>query len=902
MTEPAQDSKARTEPAREEVRQGTRRAGAHQGLRPPAARTGAGSGESPAASLQRAAGNRAVTELLAGGGQPLAPAVRHDFEERFGTDFSGVRVHDTPRAADIAKELSAKAFAVGGHIAFGMGRFAPDTTDGKQLLAHELAHVLQQSRGGPPPSADATGELEQSAQAASRAAIGNDAGPVAVSGASGVGVACADDELKPPSLKRPGASRRSTRVAPSEQSFADAEFDAILHDVRNSDLGHRLEASKRRTDAPLPEDTTRTRAQVNAAAHAAARRNPPPGRVPGAQIQHQTKTLDVTRNLPPGMNPLDVNVINENTLWLQSRRNLPSTVLHVDPKGGGTRFHVDDVPRGRVGDAGAPGEQLDLFKPSAGPRAPDYNTEHKFMDNYLIPAAARQIAESRRKAGLPPLDPRMLAIAAGEQTRWMATGDPGTTRSGEVVDIAGRASARPAAPQQKAVSPPSAQLELPFGAAPAAPVPEAGVLPVTPPVPRQAPDAAPQASGTGKPVPGMPETIPGTPQAPVQEHPAAKPVPAPEERPKSPEQTERTPGGGLLHAGTQAANEGAALVRGYDTYDEARKHGASAPEAALKAGKTYLENNNLVMSTLANYRAKRQDGQDPIEAALSTGGETLGGFLVPGKGVDQAINAGANLAGAVDDHLKRGDANAAAHDDKANLRTGADFAAGLTPSRMFSGLMGGGLRSYWDIGKAIGGDTKGVDKFADDAVKGKVAMVVQPWAMAADFLGNLGSHEGAGKALEKTVQKSKGSTLEKVGSASGDALFHLGQSDAAKSGKYGGSVQGISMLLSATSDHIAGKSWEQAFEKAAEPGKDSFLAKVGSKGGDLAWAAHEKIAEVADQDVPKMKAAVEEKLDEAKTAVADFKTEAKARVSEVKEAAADRWQKLKQGAASYLPW
>jgi hypothetical protein len=233
-----------------------------------------------------------------------------------------------------------------------------------------------------------------------------------------------------PSAPAPGAEATAAssavppgRTAASEESFGDAEFDALLRDARNSEFGYRLEAGKRRSPAPLGEDTTRTRAQVDEAAHAAARRNPPAGQVPGAQIQHPTKTLDVTRNLPAGMNPLDVNTTNENTMWLQSRKNLPSTLLHVDPQGGGTRIYVDDIPRGRTGDAGMPGEQLDLFKPSnefdpaGNPGQKLFQTEHKFADNYHIPEVSEQIARSRRDAGLPPLDPRMQAIAAGEQQR-----------------------------------------------------------------------------------------------------------------------------------------------------------------------------------------------------------------------------------------------------------------------------------------------------------------------------------------------------------------------------------------------------------------------------------------------------------------------------------------------------
>ena len=96
-------------------------------------------------ALQQSAGNAAVSGLLSGGeGAPMPPALRRDMEQRFGHDFSAVRLHDDPRAADLAASLSAKAFTVGPHIAFSRGRFAPDTRDGKRLLSHELAHVVQQ--------------------------------------------------------------------------------------------------------------------------------------------------------------------------------------------------------------------------------------------------------------------------------------------------------------------------------------------------------------------------------------------------------------------------------------------------------------------------------------------------------------------------------------------------------------------------------------------------------------------------------------------------------------------------------------------------------------------------------------------------------------------------------------
>jgi len=68
-------------------------------------------------------------------------------EPRFEHDFSRVRVHADPLAAKSARDVDAHAYTVGHHVVFGAGRFAPRTDEGQQLLAHELAHVAEQSRG-----------------------------------------------------------------------------------------------------------------------------------------------------------------------------------------------------------------------------------------------------------------------------------------------------------------------------------------------------------------------------------------------------------------------------------------------------------------------------------------------------------------------------------------------------------------------------------------------------------------------------------------------------------------------------------------------------------------------------------------------------------------------------------
>ena len=86
-----------------------------------------------------------VDRVLASSGRPLDPALQQDMGQRFGHDFSRVRVHSGSDAEQSARDVSANAYTVGRDIVFGAGRFAPETHEGRRLIAHELTHVVQQS-------------------------------------------------------------------------------------------------------------------------------------------------------------------------------------------------------------------------------------------------------------------------------------------------------------------------------------------------------------------------------------------------------------------------------------------------------------------------------------------------------------------------------------------------------------------------------------------------------------------------------------------------------------------------------------------------------------------------------------------------------------------------------------
>jgi hypothetical protein len=101
-----------------------------------------GKGEAPGAEIEgdTAAGIRAIR----GQGAPLPPSERSFFQLRFGHDFSRVRIHAGHRAAGLARTLGARAFTVGQDIVFGEGEYAPRSPVGRQVLAHELVHTVQQ--------------------------------------------------------------------------------------------------------------------------------------------------------------------------------------------------------------------------------------------------------------------------------------------------------------------------------------------------------------------------------------------------------------------------------------------------------------------------------------------------------------------------------------------------------------------------------------------------------------------------------------------------------------------------------------------------------------------------------------------------------------------------------------
>lgn len=144
-------------------------------------------------------------------GRPLEAETRAPYEAAFNRSFADVRIHDGAQAHDTARALDARAFTQGSDIAFGAGQFRPETPEGRGLLAHELAHVVQQGQGprtaplgALSPGQDARLESEANAAAAAFAAGG------AIPALS----------LCPPALQRNPATSPSPPAAPAPATTA----------------------------------------------------------------------------------------------------------------------------------------------------------------------------------------------------------------------------------------------------------------------------------------------------------------------------------------------------------------------------------------------------------------------------------------------------------------------------------------------------------------------------------------------------------------------------------------------------------------------------------------------------------------------------------------------------------
>jgi Domain of unknown function (DUF4157) len=163
-----------------------------------------------------------VHEVLASPGQLLDPATSTFMEPRFGRDFGHIRVHTDEKAWDSARAVNALAYTAGHHLVFGAGQYSPATASGRRLLAHELAHSIQQGSAPEPlpqPVGAARNAPEHRADEAANGIIKNDLLPSSgntVSTAATGGTTLLQrqaPDIVPPPLEVPPIYVRTTQIA-----------------------------------------------------------------------------------------------------------------------------------------------------------------------------------------------------------------------------------------------------------------------------------------------------------------------------------------------------------------------------------------------------------------------------------------------------------------------------------------------------------------------------------------------------------------------------------------------------------------------------------------------------------------------------------------------------------------
>lgn len=166
-----------------------------------------------------------VHNVLRTPGRPLDAGTRAFMEPRFGHDFSQVRVHTDAGAAESASAVNARAYTVGRHIVFGANEYARGTVESQQLIAHELAHVVQHgpSFGGKAVRVSSSSENaeREATLAASAAVLGNAPSRLGVVG----GLVLQRQEERPASV--PSGARRGVGATPTRAPAAPGGGSAL---------------------------------------------------------------------------------------------------------------------------------------------------------------------------------------------------------------------------------------------------------------------------------------------------------------------------------------------------------------------------------------------------------------------------------------------------------------------------------------------------------------------------------------------------------------------------------------------------------------------------------------------------------------------------------------------------
>jgi Domain of unknown function (DUF4157) len=203
------------------------------------------------AAAVRALGSDAASPETRDPGMPLGPGVRAQAERAYGTDLSGVRVHSGPAAREAAHAVGARAYTVGEHVVLG--------AQGDRSLMHELAHVVQQRLGGPPPAAGTGAAHEHAAAHAATAALSGAAG-VAVGPGTGVGLARAPEDEEPEdpeeTPEEEGPAKQSAGETPARVFVGPGHGSRVRSGYKRSPMPEVIKTSRMTPRPPLTTPLT----------------------------------------------------------------------------------------------------------------------------------------------------------------------------------------------------------------------------------------------------------------------------------------------------------------------------------------------------------------------------------------------------------------------------------------------------------------------------------------------------------------------------------------------------------------------------------------------------------------------------------------------------------------------
>ena len=215
-----------------------------------------------------------VHEVLDAPGEQLDDATRDEMESRFGYDFGSVRVHSDERAAQSAEAVEAAAWTVGDDVAFARGLYQPHSSAGRELLAHELAHVVE----GEDARTDSTVTLGRTGDPAERRAdaraSGPQLGPAAISSRPRAGTPRPRRRVAPHDVRRAPRRRDRRRSAGRSSAGCSAARSARSSAASSASSPARSSARSRRRRAgrsPSPRSTTRRTSTSTASTTARSR-------------------------------------------------------------------------------------------------------------------------------------------------------------------------------------------------------------------------------------------------------------------------------------------------------------------------------------------------------------------------------------------------------------------------------------------------------------------------------------------------------------------------------------------------------------------------------------------------------------------------------------------------------